>query len=361
MFTQSALGPVSASSDRAALDSLLRLSAEIGVNNLLVQASGGNTSIKIADTLWVKASGKWLAFAGRDEILVPVSLSKARDCLRHDAPLDCAVLDYAVKDTGLEHSLRPSIETLMHAILPHPVVVHVHSISSIAWAVRDDALPQLAERLAGLRWQWVPYVPSGSPLARAVEASPTADVFVLGNHGLVVCGNNCVETNSLLDQVESRLAIYPRSAPEPKLRIVEQFQRWTGWRLPESERIHSLANDPISRSVAKHGILYPCQAIFLGRNFPQFPCSKPIAELSIEAFHNSPFLAVEGSGVLLNPKITAAEYAILEGFAEVLLRIGPATPIRYLTPHEISSALGAESFQYRSAPDNRSPLHSTLN
>ena len=288
MLTQSALPHFRRQPTAPALDSLLRLSAEIGLNNLLVQASGGNTSIKLADTLWIKASGKWLAFAGRDEILVPVSLSKARDCLSQGASLDCAV-----QQASLENALRPSIETLMHAALPHPVVVHVHSVSSIAWAVRADAPSQLAERLAGLRWQWVPYVPSGLPLARAVEASPTADVFVLANHGLVVCGNNCAETNSLLDQVERRLAIYPRSAPEPKLRILEQLQRWTGWRLPDSERIHSLANDSISRNIAKHGILYPCQAVFLGRNFPQFPCSKPMAELCVDSFYPSPFLSLK--------------------------------------------------------------------
>jgi len=327
---------------QSALDGLLRLSAEIGGNRLLVQASGGNTSIKLGDTLWIKASGKWLAFAGNDEILVPIQLSAARDCLRQGTPLDCAI-----RNAGGGNHLRPSIETLMHAVLPHAVVVHVHSVNAIAWAVRADAVARLAERLGGLRWQWVPYVPSGLPLARAVEAFAACDVFVLGNHGLVVCGGNCAETKALLDEVESRLAIQPRSAPESK--PLRQVQNATGWWFPNCERLNSVATDAISRSIAKGGILYPCQAIFLGRTFSEFPCSTP----------RSPFWAFEGSGVLLSPSITKAEYAILEGFAEVLSRISPAAPLCYLTQAEIDAAMGAESFQYRSAPDNRSPLQLT--
>jgi rhamnose utilization protein RhaD (predicted bifunctional aldolase and dehydrogenase) len=242
----------------------LRLSAEIGANRLLVQASGGNTSIKLGDTLWIKASGKWLASADNDEILVPIHLSTARDCLRQGTPLDSAI-----HIAGGGSHLRPSIETLMHAVLPHPVVVHVHSVNAIAWAVRADAAARLAERLGGLRWQWIPYVPSGLPLAHAVEAFAANDVFVLGNHGLVVCGENCAETKALLDEVESRLAIRPRSAPEAK--PLEQVQGPTGWWFPNCERLNSVATDAISRSIAKGGILYPMPSYLPGANFSGVP------------------------------------------------------------------------------------------
>jgi rhamnose utilization protein RhaD (predicted bifunctional aldolase and dehydrogenase) len=342
MLTQSALASVSPPIDNAAIEDLLRLSAEIGGNRLLVQASGGNTSVKVGETLWIKASGKWLAFACKDEMLVPIHLSRARDCLRQGKDLDCAIQSF--RGQG---QLRPSIETFMHAVLPHAVVAHVHSVNAIAWAVRADASARLAERLGGLRWQWVPYVPSGLPLARAVEAFAACDVLVLGNHGLVVCGSNCAETQALLDEVERRLAIQPRTAPESNRQILEQFQRSTSWWIPGCERLHSIATDPISRNLANSGILYPCQAIFLGREFPQLPCS---------SLNANPFWAVEGSGLLLHPEITKAEYAILEGFAEILSRISPLAPLRYLTQAEIDAAMGAESFQYRSAPDNRSPV-----
>ena len=49
-----------------------------------------------------------------------------------------------------QKQLRPSIETAMHSVLRHRVVIHVHSANTIAWAVRLDGTIRLSERLAGL-------------------------------------------------------------------------------------------------------------------------------------------------------------------------------------------------------------------
>lgn len=108
---------------------LRELSARIGSNSLLVQASTGNTSIKIDDELWIKASGKWLIDAYCDDFLIPVKLARAKRCLSENA---------AIPETGAPSGvgLRASIETAMHAVLPQKVVVHVHSVNTIAWAVR---------------------------------------------------------------------------------------------------------------------------------------------------------------------------------------------------------------------------------
>src|ERR1700683_878101 len=93
-----------------------------------------------------------------------------------------------------------SLETAMHAALPHRVVLHVHCVNTISWAVRTDAPMQLERRLNGLAWRWLPYVTSGLPLSREIQRSlsicPDTNVFVLGNHGLVVAGEDAetVET-----------------------------------------------------------------------------------------------------------------------------------------------------------------------
>ena len=41
-----------------------------------IQAAGGNTSIKVGDTLWVKASGKWLSKADEEGFMVQMSISR---------------------------------------------------------------------------------------------------------------------------------------------------------------------------------------------------------------------------------------------------------------------------------------------
>src|SRR5436309_6248671 len=119
--------------------SLLALSAKIGRDPLLVQGSSGNTSIKLDRKMWIKASGRWLADAEQQEILVPVDLDEAAQAVEQGTE----VLGTCPGASGI--GLRASIETLMHAILPYQVAVHVHSVSAIAWAVRQDGAARMAE------------------------------------------------------------------------------------------------------------------------------------------------------------------------------------------------------------------------
>jgi rhamnose utilization protein RhaD (predicted bifunctional aldolase and dehydrogenase) len=62
----------------------LKYSEEIGLDNSMVQAAGGNTSIKIGDDMWVKASGKWLINSISEEIMVPISIARIKDVLQKD-------------------------------------------------------------------------------------------------------------------------------------------------------------------------------------------------------------------------------------------------------------------------------------
>src|SRR5262245_52636510 len=101
------------------LNELRRMSARVGKNILLVQGAGGNSSVKDGDVLWVKASGTWLADAENEDIFVPVALSAARAALaRGDERVPLA--------PNANTTLRGSIETALHALMPHPVVLHVH-------------------------------------------------------------------------------------------------------------------------------------------------------------------------------------------------------------------------------------------
>ncbi len=183
------------------LRELARLSARIGADLRLVQGSGGNTSIKAGDRLWVKASGTWLSQAEEKSIFVSLPLDEIR---RRIAAGDAEDLsDLAEGGDGL----RPSIETTLHAIFPHTAVVHVHSVNAIAWTVEEGGREALEERLHGLAWAWVPYRKPGLPLCKAIMAAQHAsdqqlDLVVLANHGLVVAAENCADVEALLEGVE---------------------------------------------------------------------------------------------------------------------------------------------------------------
>ncbi len=133
-------------------------------------------------------------------------------------------------------------------------------VNTIAWAVRRDAVALLAERFAGLRWKWIPYVPSGLPLAREIEkataGSPETNILVLANHGLVVCGEDCGAAERLLQEVEARIAIEPRPAPAPDCRLLMEFAKTSGWRLPDDPSVHALGTDASSGAVVSRGVLY---------------------------------------------------------------------------------------------------------
>jgi rhamnose utilization protein RhaD (predicted bifunctional aldolase and dehydrogenase) len=326
------------------IDSLLGLSARIGRDPVLTQASNGNTSIKLDRVLWIKASGKWLANALKEDILVPVDLDLAKDCLRRENDIRSMPVDLSGRN------LKPSIETAMHAVLGHRVVVHLHSVNSIAIAVQSDARQCLRRRLDGLQWEWVPYVLSGLPLARAIERvvrdSPRTNVIVLGNHGLIVCGNDCDTVEELLEEVEKRLRLCPRRAPDFDHHLLRRLARDSGRVLPEHTALHALATDRICQQVFLGGVLYPCQAIFLGDAEPhQYFYLGAYSDVAkkLERRREQPFVVVEGKGVLMHENIGSAELETLLGLVHVLQRVDDPAAIRYLTSGELKavSKLGA--------------------
>jgi rhamnose utilization protein RhaD (predicted bifunctional aldolase and dehydrogenase) len=326
----------------AELSRLLDLTVRVGSDPLLTQASTGNISIKRDGILWIKASGRWMADAAYGDILIPLDLTQLLNgyLRRHVDPADCYQ--------------GASTETALHAVLPHRIVLHVHCVNTIAWAVRYDGAARLEQLLQGLCWKWVPYVASGLPLSRAIErvlcTDPNTDVFILGNHGLVVCGNEPEAVEQLLDEVIRRVSIVPRESRAHDYVVLRAMSRNSGWTVPADEKIHTLGTDPISRRILAGGTLYPCQAIFsdISERNPFLPCSDLESFCDSEALcSNQPFRIFEGRGVLVSEAISSAALAMLCGLAEVLQRLHASAPVRYLTELEIGAIPRETVHRYR--------------
>lgn len=332
---------------RVELQALRKLTERVGSNPLLTQASTGNTSIKLDGVLWIKASGKWMADALQDDILTPLVLAELQEeCLERN-------LDPAERYSGA------SLETAMHAVLTHRVVLHAHCVDTIAWAVRSDAPAQLQDRLEGLLWQWIPYAASGLPLSREIQgaaAARGADVFILGNHGLVIGGEDCQEVENLLGEVRRRLAIRPRQAHPADYTALAEISESSPWDLPDDDAVHGLATDKISQAVLSGGLLYPCQAVFSNANTPapfrSIPCPDSPGQFDAQ-YHDRPFLIIEGRGVLVRRSMTAAERAMLSGLAQVVQRIPASAPLRYLTEAEIANSSSTVAYRYRELANER--------
>jgi ribulose-5-phosphate 4-epimerase/fuculose-1-phosphate aldolase len=225
------------------LSALKAMSARVGRDLLLIQGAGGNNSVKIEGVIWVKASGTWLQDAERAPIFLPVDLDLARR--RFSAGEEkVAAIPWSRTPAGL----RPSIETSLHAFLPQPIVLHVHSVNVIAWCIRAERAPALGDRLQGLNWAWLPYCRPGLPLATQAAAlaarGRAPDVLLLGNHGLVVAGADTAATEALLAEVEKRLHLDPRPAPPSRMARLGGLVQGSPYRPAEAAVVHGLERPP---------------------------------------------------------------------------------------------------------------------
>ena len=326
---------------RAELQQLLEFTQRTGRDPLLTQASSGNSSVKLDGVIWIKASGKWMADAMNDDFLIPLDLGEVMVCLRQ-----------GVDPAG--RFPKASLETAMHATLPHSVVLHVHCVNTIAWAVRHDAPVQLQARLEGLRWQWIPHVASGLPLSREIEhalsARPDRNVFVLGNHGLVIAGEDVKTVEDLLIEVQGRVAIPPRPAPPADYAALMEICADTAWDMPDDDDVHALGTDPIAQAILARGLLYPCQAIFSDSRTPDVFRAIPFhdsANYRQNLFCDRPFLIIGERGVVVSKSITPAEFAMLSGLAQVVQRLSASAPLRYLTDAEVAGIPSQAVYRYR--------------
>jgi len=333
---------------QAELEQLKAVSARIGGDPLLTQGAGGNTSLKVGGTLWIKASGTWLAHALERDIMVPVEM----------APLIAAVeaIDPAAEQAhqftiaALNSSgLRPSIETTVHALMPQRVVLHVHCVDTIAQAVRDDCVQQVGPRLAGLNWACVPYARPGLPLALAISEhrGQRPDVLILGNHGLVVAADTVAGAEALLEDVKARLRVAPRSAPALDAARLAQLADGTNYRLPSADAAHAAATDPVSLDLAAKGSLYPDHVIFLGTGSVIARDGEDVAAVVARLGTSPVSILFPGTGILMRRDATPGADAMARCLADVLARVPDNVPVRVLTPEEHLQLTDWDAEKYR--------------
>jgi rhamnose utilization protein RhaD (predicted bifunctional aldolase and dehydrogenase) len=329
----------------------LHYSAKCGQDPLLVQAAGGNTSIKADGLLWVKASGTELADSLLKDIFVPVRLAPLLAGLERGDPACETSAEFVVRESN-PSGLRPSIETTFHAVLPQRVVVHVHCVETLSWACREDAEVELRTRLKGLDWVWVPYGRPGLPLSLEIKArlSPIPSVVVLGNHGLVVAGDSVETTAKLLTEVGRRLrrpAAEARPANWARLEAVAEGSAYVPVR---DAQVHGIASDPFRLQAAARGSLYPDHVIFLGPAAVVLRDGETVAAaLRREPRPIAPLLLVPGAGALLPKTALPAAHALARCLADVTARLRPDDPLHYLQSADEMALLNWDAEKYRQA------------
>jgi rhamnose utilization protein RhaD (predicted bifunctional aldolase and dehydrogenase) len=297
-----------------------------------VQGAGGNVSWKDGDTLWIKASGTWLADAARKDIFVPVDLAHLRTAI------DAGAMDVQPRTRGTGE-LRPSIETLLHALMPHPVVVHLHAVELLAHLVRADFPATISERL-GERASWVaaPYCKPGLELAQAVASAlshkPGAQVVFLQNHGVVIGANSSGEVDALLRLMLASLA----RPPLPLLPALAcQASLDASYSLVDDQGIQQLALNPLLfDQLASSWALFPDHVVFLG----------PKAHLAADG---AALVFLRGEGVYVKDGFGAARLAQLRCYYDVLARHTDGSALATLGASDVAALLNWDAEQYRMA------------
>lgn len=167
----------------------------LGREPQLVLHGGGNTSVKTVmrdvygddvRVVCVKGSGRDLASI--EPVGHPAVRLEPLYRLRTFERLSDEDMVNAVRQNLLDSSApTPSIETLLHAFLPHKFIDHTHAVASTVIANQPHGEALCAE-LYGGRVAWVPYVMPGFDLSRVAadvyDAHPQVQGLLLAHHGL---------------------------------------------------------------------------------------------------------------------------------------------------------------------------------
>lgn len=179
----------------------------LGRDKSLVLHGGGNTSVKIVERnifsedeeiLYVKGSG-WDMEKIEAAGFSPVKCEYLRKLARLPSLPDPQMVNELVTHLTRASAPVPSVEAILHAILPYKYVDHTHADAVVTISNSIDGEKRIRE-IYGNRVVVIPYVMPGFDLARlcaerfSADAGPETIGMVLLNHGIFSFGENAQES-----------------------------------------------------------------------------------------------------------------------------------------------------------------------
>src|SRR5690242_5892417 len=176
----------------------------LGSEPRLVQHGGSNTSVKTTmrdpaggsiGVLCVKGSG-WDMATIEPRGLPAVRLAPLLKLAGIKSMTDKDMV--AIQRSNLldGNAPNPSVETLLHAFIPHKFVDHTHANAVLALCDRPDGIA-LCQKVYGSRVAIVPYVMPGFELAlkakEVFDANPDCEGLMLHKHGVFTFGHTARE------------------------------------------------------------------------------------------------------------------------------------------------------------------------
>jgi rhamnose utilization protein RhaD (predicted bifunctional aldolase and dehydrogenase)/NAD(P)-dependent dehydrogenase (short-subunit alcohol dehydrogenase family) len=193
----------------------------LGGDPLLVLHGGGNTSVKMEmadllgethEVLCVKGSG-WDMGSIEPAGLPAVKLVPLRQLRSLDRLDDEDMVNFQRVNLLDSRAPNPSVETLLHAFLPHTYIDHTHAAAVLALVDQPNGQELVAEVYDG-SMGLVPYAIPGFGLAKLAaqvyEAKPDVEGLILHKHGIFTFGADAREAYERMiahvSRAEARLA-----------------------------------------------------------------------------------------------------------------------------------------------------------
>ncbi len=254
------------------LKDLVEISRQYGRDEEYVVGGGGNSSFKDERHLFIKPSGTTLADL-TEAGMVKMRRDRldaiwAREYPRDPGERERRVLEDLMAAREQGESRRPSVETLLHELVPGSCVVHTHPA-----LVNGLTCSRLGRRIARELFPddmlWIPVVDPGYVLAaacrHAIERVKSGGAFprviFLQNHGVFVSGNSVEEIRSLYDGIAEKLGARVKrrpdlaDAPYSDPARVDRMKSWLGERIGGDVRF--LRNRDIIRLVSSRRAFTP--------------------------------------------------------------------------------------------------------
>ncbi len=212
----------------------------LGANTNLVLHGGGNTSVKgvsknifgeEVETLFVKGSGSDLAtIEAKDFVAVRMDALLKLSRLEQLSDIDMA---RELKLASLDPTApAPSVEAILHALIPHRFVDHTHADAIVTLTNTPDGEARIRE-VFGDEVIVLPYVMPGFDLAKLcaevfpAQATPRTIGMVLMNHGIFSFGDSAQQAYERMIALVGRAEAYlEEHAPLDAAAVGETAANW---------------------------------------------------------------------------------------------------------------------------------------
>jgi rhamnose utilization protein RhaD (predicted bifunctional aldolase and dehydrogenase)/NAD(P)-dependent dehydrogenase (short-subunit alcohol dehydrogenase family) len=185
----------------------------LGSEPKLVIHGGGNTSVKTTlrtrfgedvEAICVKGSG-WDMGRIEPAGLPALRLAPLRRLAELDALSDEDMIDFQRANLVEPSAPNPSVETLLHAFLPHKYIDHTHANAVLALTDQPHG-ETVCLQIYGDTMAVVPYVMPGFALAKRAlevfEKDPEVEGMILLKHGIFTFGDTAHQAyNRMIDKV----------------------------------------------------------------------------------------------------------------------------------------------------------------